>query len=137
MPSTEVHARVWGPAASPTRKTYNPYHLLASRRSDARLSVYADVGTGDYQRIIQMNRNVAAALRTADVDLEYHERPGGHDMSFLDDALGTSLTFLSERFRRATGAPDRDGDARPHDPSSAPALGRPGSMRSQRARSRT
>lgn len=130
MPSTHVHERVWGPFGSPTRSTYDPYRVLASWRSnapsDARLSVYADVGTGDYQRIIDMNRNVAAALRAADIDLEYQERPGGHDLSFLDDALGRSLEFVSEKLRRAAS-----------DPPSRPALGRPGSLRSQSAISRT
>ncbi len=123
MPSTQVHERVWGPDGSATRSIYDPYRMLASRMPDARLSVYADVGTGDYQRIIQMNRNVAAALRAAGIDLEYHERPGGHDLDFLDQALGRSLQFVSEKFRL--------------DPSPEPALGRPGSLRSQRAISRT
>ncbi len=149
MPSAQVHERVWGPEGSLTRNTYNPYRLLASRRSDARLSVYADVGTGDYQRIIQMNRNMAAALRAADINLEYHERPGGHDLSSLDDALGRSLKFVSERFRRAAGAPDHEGDtgpgehgpaqasdARHHDRSSAGPWSA-SSLRSQSATSRT
>lgn len=122
MPSTEVHERVWGPDGSPTRNTYNPYRLLTSWRSDARLSVYADVGTDDHQRIVLMNRNVAAALRAAGIDLEYHERPGGHDLGFVDHALGRSLEFVLERLRRATGAPDRARDAH---------------LRSQSARSRT
>jgi S-formylglutathione hydrolase FrmB len=144
MPSVQVHERVWGPDGSPIRNTYNPYRLLSSWRSDAQLSVYADVGTGDYQRIIQMNRNIAAALRTAAIDLEYHERPGGHDLSFLDDRLGRSLEFVAERFRDRTGdtgtaedGPAQAGDSRHHDPSSAPAVGRPGSLRSQSAISRT
>lgn len=119
MPTTQVHERVWGPEGSPTRNTYNPYRLLAARRSEDRLAVYADVGTGDYQRIVQMNRNVASAMRAAGIDLEYHERPGGHDLEFVDDALGSSLAFVSERLRRV---PDRDGDAH---------------LRSQSARSRT
>jgi putative tributyrin esterase len=114
MPSTQVHERVWGPDGSPTRTTYDPYRLLASRRSDTRLSVYADVGTDDHQRIVRMNRNVAAALRAAGIDHEYHERPGGHDLGFVDAALGHSLEFVLERFRA--------GDAH---------------LRSQSARSRT
>lgn len=119
IPSTQVHERVWGPAGSPTRTTYDPYRLLASRRSGARLSVYADVGTDDYQRIIRMNRNIASALRAAGIDLSYHERPGGHDLGFVDDALGRSLEFVLDHLRRAS---DRDGDVH---------------LRSQCARSRT
>jgi len=143
MPSTQVHERVWGPYGSSTRSTYNPYRMLLSRRSDTHLSVYADVGTGDYRRIIEMNRNVAAALRTAGIDLEYQERDGGHDLSFLDEALERSLDFVSERFRRAVSAPDHDGDTGPggqgpaqtgdvrrQDPSPTPALGRSSSLRS-------
>jgi hypothetical protein len=58
------------------------------------LWVYADVGTDDYERIVQMNRNTAIALRAAGIELEYQERNGAHDLEFLNKALPFSLDFV-------------------------------------------
>lgn len=94
IPPTEVHERVWGPYGSPTRRFYDPYSLIKSSSVDMGLCVYADVGTDDYERIVQMNRNTAIALRAAGIELEYQERNGAHDLEFLNKALPFSLDFV-------------------------------------------
>ncbi len=93
IPPTAVHERVWGPYGSVTRSSYDPYSLIRSWRSEMSLHVYSDVGTCDYERIVQMNRNVVLALRAAGIGVEYHERAGAHDLEFLSSALPYSLDF--------------------------------------------
>lgn len=102
IPSTEAHERVWGPPGSAVRARYNVDTLIASGTDEhRRLSVYADVGLGDYERIITMNRTTARSLRAAGIRTEYHERPGTHDLEFLDRALPHSLRFAAERLGAA------------------------------------
>jgi S-formylglutathione hydrolase FrmB len=94
MPPTEIHERVWGPPGSATRRRYDPYTLIESLDSGMDLRVYADVGSEDHERIVSMNRNMVAALRQARIPIEYHERPGEHNVGFLNDALPFSLDFV-------------------------------------------
>ncbi|MER7759613.1 alpha/beta fold hydrolase [Streptomyces sp. NPDC097619] len=102
IPSTEAHERVWGPSGSPVRARYELTALLAGHRpADPPLSVYADVGTGDYPRILGMNRRTARRLTEAGLDTDYRERPGGHDLAFLDQALPHSLEFAENRLGRS------------------------------------
>lgn len=103
MPSTEIHERVWGPCGSPTRRFYNPYLMIKSRRADMSLWVYADVGADDYERIVQMNRSTTVALRAAQIEVEYQEREGAHDFEFLNKALPFSLDFVMRRFSFTCG----------------------------------
>jgi S-formylglutathione hydrolase len=99
MPSTEVHERVWGPQGSVTRCAYDPFRMLLSWPAETTLRVYADVGTGDYQRIITMNRDMVTALRAAKFETEYQERDGAHDLDFVDRMLPFSLGFVLDHLK--------------------------------------
>jgi putative tributyrin esterase len=99
IPSVEAHERVWGPVGSPVRRRYDPYSLVAEMPDGPRPVVYADVGTEDYPRIIEMNHRMVRALRRAGIHTEFQERPGAHDSSYLDHALPFSIAFARERLR--------------------------------------
>ena len=100
IPSTAAHERVWGPPGSAVRREYDLDGLLAS--VDPQLAVYADIGVDDYPRMLAMNRRTAAKLAALDVHSEYHERPGAHDLGFLNRALPHSLDFVAQRSRALT-----------------------------------
>lgn len=102
MPTVESHERVWGPPGSATRRTYDPYRLIT--RGDPLLppALYLDVGTGDHERMVRMNRSVRAALEERGWPVVYRERPGGHDWEFVDGALPSALDFLHARLARTT-----------------------------------
>lgn len=95
IPTTAEHERVWGRPGSLVREEYDLDRLFES--VDPRLAVYADIGVDDYPRMLAMNRRMAARLAVLDVDSEYHERPGAHDLAFLDRALPHSLDFVARR----------------------------------------
>ena len=99
IPSVEAHERVWGPVGSPVRRRYDLYSLVAEQPTGPRPAVYADVGTEDYPRIIEMNRRMVEALRRAGIHTEFKERPGAHDSSYIDRALPFSLAFAAARLR--------------------------------------
>ncbi|MEV0911259.1 alpha/beta hydrolase [Streptomyces hokutonensis] len=101
IPSTEAHERVWGPPGSTVRRRYDLSTLLGAGRRAERLSVYADVGSDDYPRIVEMNRRTARKLIASGIDAEFFERPGGHDLEFLDRALPFSLKFAERRLKRS------------------------------------
>ncbi|MFE7812247.1 alpha/beta hydrolase [Streptomyces sp. NPDC057433] len=96
MPTVRDHERVWGPVGSTVRRTYDPYRLLADKDPEAPLRFYLDVGSDDYERMIEMNRNIRDALTAQGVSHEYHERPGGHDWSFVDAGLPRLFDFVRE-----------------------------------------
>ncbi|MCX4551219.1 esterase family protein [Streptomyces sp. NBC_01387] len=100
IPSTAAHERVWGPPGSPVRLRYNPFRMMDSYTGGPDLSLYFDVGSQDYARIIGMNRNMALKIEGSGIDFEYHEREGGHDLRFLDRSLPFSLAFAAERLHR-------------------------------------
>jgi putative tributyrin esterase len=100
IPSTREHDRVWGPPGSPVRERYDLTTLL-ERHAGRDLSVYADVGVDDYPRILRMNRTAVRKLTAAGIGTEFSERPGGHDLRFLDRALPFSLTFAANRLKRS------------------------------------
>jgi len=99
MPTVASHERVWGPPGSATRRAYDPYRLI--RDCTAPPAVYLDVGSGDYDRVIRMNRAVRTALENRGWAVEYHERPGGHDWDFVNAALPWSLGFLRRHLATA------------------------------------
>lgn len=99
IPSVAAHERVWGPTGSLVRRRYDLYSLVAGLPAGPRPAVYADVGTQDYPRIIEMNHRMVQALRRVGIATEFHERPGAHDISYIDRALPFSLAFVAERLR--------------------------------------
>lgn len=107
MPTVRDHERVWGRPGSSTRHKYDPRELL--RRADRSLpvAVYADVGNDDYDRMVNMNRNLHRLLAEEAVEHEYNELPGGHDWDYVDRALPWSLSFLRQH------SPDRE-DSKPN-----------------------
>ncbi|MGV9878662.1 alpha/beta hydrolase [Streptomyces sp. NPDC003006] len=111
MPTQEAHERVWGPPGSATRRLYDPHRLAAepddvprSSRSlpGPRPALYLDVGTGDHDRVIGMNRRTRDTLRERGWRPEYHERRGGHDWDFVNRALPESLQFMMRHLSGAT-----------------------------------
>ncbi|MEV4441680.1 alpha/beta hydrolase family protein [Streptomyces sp. NPDC049577] len=100
MPDIDSHERVWGPPGSAARHEYDPYRLIRAEHPLPPPAFYLDVGTGDYERMVRMNRTVRDALRTRGWDPEYHEREGGHDWEFVGRSLPHALGFVS---RRLTG----------------------------------
>ncbi|WP_240138472.1 alpha/beta hydrolase [Streptomyces sp. MUM 178J] len=111
MPTVEAHERVWGPPGSRTRRRYDPYRLIGLDGASPPPALYLDVGTEDHGRMLAMNRRVRDALYQRGHDLEYHERPGGHDWQFVDRALPASLEFVE---RRLAGLPSQEEAA--HEP---------------------
>ncbi|MEV0370847.1 alpha/beta fold hydrolase [Streptomyces sp. NPDC050636] len=102
MPTVESHERVWGPPGSETRCRYDPYTLIAADSPLPPPALYLDVGTGDYARMVRMNREVRDALRHRGWQVDYHEREGGHDWEFVNRALPSSLEFVSTRLTGTT-----------------------------------
>lgn len=96
VPTTCDHERVWGPPNSEVRRTYNPYRLLTNRDLTAPISIYADVGLSDYERIISMNRNMRDALLAHAIPCEYRERPGGHDWEFVNSGIPEIFSFVGD-----------------------------------------
>lgn len=101
IPTTEAHERVWGPPGSVVRRRYDLYSLIGSATSTNGLSVYADVGLGDYPRIIEMNRKIVVELKDRGVSVEFRECHGAHDLEYLDRALPFSLKFVHDKFGRS------------------------------------
>jgi len=99
IPSVAAHERVWGPPGSAVRRRYDIASLIDACL-DTRLSVYADVGSGDYPRIVDMNRRTVHRLRRRGIDVEFHERGGSHDLEYLDCALPFSLKYLDAKTGR-------------------------------------
>ncbi|PKW16551.1 alpha/beta hydrolase [Saccharopolyspora spinosa] len=94
MPTERDHERVWGPPGSRVRRRYDPRNLLVERDRTAPLAVYLDVGLGDFERMIAMNRAMREELLTHGVPHEYRERPGGHDWRFVDAGAEHLLGFV-------------------------------------------
>ncbi|HEU5471253.1 MAG TPA: alpha/beta hydrolase-fold protein [Actinophytocola sp.] len=101
MPTVDSHERVWGPPGSATRRSYDPYRLIREWTGPPP-ALYLDVGTGDYDRVVRMNRGVRTALRNRGWAVEYHERPGGHDWNFVASALPWSLDFVARHLATTT-----------------------------------
>jgi len=97
MPTVEAHERVWGPPGSATRRRYDPYRLIGADSPLPPPALHLDIGTGDHDRMIRMNRRVRDALHGRGWPVAYHEREGGHDWGFVNRALPSSLEFVSRR----------------------------------------
>lgn len=97
IPTVRDHERVWGPVGSAVRRAYDPYRLVGARDRSRPLSVYLDVGTADFDRMIAMNRNMRDALVAARVDHEYRERAGGHDWSFVSAGAPALFGFVRRK----------------------------------------
>ncbi len=100
MPSQQVHERVWGPPGSEVRDRYDLSRLLADLAPGPRPRVYADVGVGDYPRVLEMNRRAVQALRGAGIETSFQQRPGAHDLAYLDASLPDSLGFAASHLSR-------------------------------------
>lgn len=94
MPTTAEHERVWGPVGSEVRRTYHPERLLSQLSPAPPVQMYLDVGLGDYARMIAMNRNMRGALAEHGIRHEYRERPGGHDLEFVNAGLPHLFGFV-------------------------------------------
>lgn len=99
MPTVESHERVWGPPGSPSRRTYEPYRLIETWAGRPPVRLYLDVGIDDLERVVRMSRNVHRAMADRGIPHAYHERPGGHDWSYVNRALPFALAFIVEHLR--------------------------------------
>jgi len=99
IPSTRDHERVWGPVGSAVRRTYDPGSILSLANPGLPLSLYFDVGLSDFPRVIEMNRNMRDRLSARHIKHEYAERPGGHDLAFVDNGLLGVFSFAHEHLR--------------------------------------
>lgn len=100
IPSVQVHERVWGPPGSEVRHRYELHNLIAQLPPGPQPVVYADVGVDDYPRVVDMNRRAVDALRSAGIETIFYERPGAHDLAYLDANLSNSLQFAAARLGR-------------------------------------
>lgn len=78
MPTQREHDRVWGKPGSPTRAEYDPDTVVVGCDRDRAAAVYLEVGLQDYERVVQMNRDLHVALEVADVSHEFVESDGSH-----------------------------------------------------------
>jgi putative tributyrin esterase len=99
IPSTRDHERVWGPVGSAVRRTYDPGNILSLANPGFPLSLYFDVGLTDFPRVIEMNRNMRDRLSARHIKHDYAERPGGHDLVFVDNGLLGIFRFAHEHLR--------------------------------------
>lgn len=97
MPTVEAHEQVWGIPGSFVRQDYNPHRMVQECRGELELALYLDVGTEDYPRMVQMNRNFHQVLLNQGIKHDYFEGRGGHDWSYADSALLRSLNFLADK----------------------------------------
>jgi putative tributyrin esterase len=95
IPSERDINRTWGEPGSAIRREYDPYlSLVPSGLRNKR--VYLSIGTGDFARMLEMNRRMHAHLLEADVAHKYEEYAShGHDMDLVASSLRASLDHLS------------------------------------------
>lgn len=98
MPTVAAHEQVWGVPGSMVRQKYDPYIMVKKWKEKFDISLYLDLGTEDYQRMLQMNRNFHQALLEKGIKHKYFEGTGGHDWNYVDKALGRTLHFVVHSF---------------------------------------
>ncbi|MEA2489031.1 MAG: hypothetical protein QOH21_823 [Acidobacteriota bacterium] len=112
MPDIAAHEAVWGPPGSSIREAYDPHEVVerfaAGGQPPPRL--YLDVGTDDYQRVVDTVREFHAILNGFGVPHEYREIRGAHTWDYVSAALPGALAFLERCLAEATAD---DADAMP------------------------
>lgn len=80
---------VFGPIGSGVRSANDVYSLAASAATGSTPYLWLACGTDDPW--LEVNREMARALKARGLAYEYHERPGGHDWTFWDWSIRTWL----------------------------------------------
>src|SRR5690606_10651412 len=98
--------RIFGPAGSESRSTYDPLAVLEKLAAEKRPHLYIDCGSSDF--LLEANRAFVRELARRRIDYEYREVPGGHDFAYwkrnVRVSLERQLAALEEAMRKA---PDR------------------------------
>lgn len=96
MPDVEAHEAVWGPVGSTTREEYDPVGIVERFAAGGQPAphLYLDVGTDDYQRVVDTVRDFHGILTGFAVRHDYRELPGAHTWEYVSSALPGALAFL-------------------------------------------
>jgi S-formylglutathione hydrolase FrmB len=79
MPTEAEHNRVWGGAGSAVRRIYDPDEIIKNAvLNDRKPRLILEVGLDDYQRVVEQNRIMHAAIHTAGFEHSYRECCGDH-----------------------------------------------------------
>jgi putative tributyrin esterase len=94
--------QIFGPGGSETRRANDVYALAAAIPRGQLPYIYFDCGIED--GLLESNRELAAALKTAGVTYEYHEYPGAHTWDYWDARIKEVLPLIVRRLDAAAAA---------------------------------
>ncbi|HXG55713.1 MAG TPA: alpha/beta hydrolase family protein [Vicinamibacterales bacterium] len=86
---------IFGEADSPTRKDNDVYALAATLKPATTPYLYVDCGTND--GLLDSNRELVQAMRTAGLAYEYHEVAGAHTWDYWDRRIREFLPILMRK----------------------------------------
>lgn len=89
----------FGAAGSTTRRENDLFQLLAKANTKQLPYFYLDCGIGD--EFCNVNRKLAATLRTIGARYEYHELPGEHSWEYWDRRISVALPMIDKMLRPA------------------------------------
>ena len=88
--------KIFGPAASPTRKENDVFALASALKPAGSPYIYLDCGIAD-NLLINANRELAVALHKVGAAYEYHEVAGAHSWDYWDRRVREFLPLLMKR----------------------------------------
>lgn len=96
MPDVAAHEAVWGKTGSRVRRDYDPVEVVErfTHMREPAPRLYLDVGTDDYERVVETVRDFHGILTGCGVPHDYRELPGGHTWDYVSAALPGALEFL-------------------------------------------
>ncbi|HEX6371216.1 MAG TPA: alpha/beta hydrolase-fold protein, partial [Longimicrobium sp.] len=96
MPDVAAHEAVWGKTGSRVRRDYDPVGVVErfTHLREPAPRLYLDVGTDDYERVVETVRDFHGILTGFGVQHDYRELPGGHTWDYVTAALPGALEFL-------------------------------------------
>ena len=117
---TEQVSAIYGPEGSETRKQNDVFELARQVTApDSLPYLWIACGTEDVSPVdpanslIASNQEFAALLVKRKIRHSYSESPGAHTWMFWDDAIGTVLPLLMDRYFREPSLPGRSVRTRP------------------------
>mgnify|MGYP000129669530 FL=1 len=96
IPTEKEHNRVWGMKNSEIRNRYSPETIVntASVIRPMLPDIRIVVGRSDFTRILEMNRQMHDLLMEHDIEHEYFEVEGNHNMDFAAITLADWLNII-------------------------------------------
>lgn len=96
MPDVAAHEAVWGPVGSRTREEYDPVRVVERFAAGGHPAprLHLDVGTDDFERVVDTVRDFHGILTGFGVRHEYREMRGAHTWDYVSAALPGALLFL-------------------------------------------